>query len=115
MPWDIISNLQNFYATVNLLILFYIAVTSYLHWKFCDNLLKESRMKSSQVPRVPLQSPIVKFVALFNLIQEGSEHSQCALCGFIWNYNFIIQLSSPALSTLSHPSLPSFSGYQLNY
>ena len=79
-------------------------------------------MKSSQVPRVPLQSSIVKFVALFNLIQEGSEQSTVqSQCGIIWNYNFITlpglaeQRGELSVQPLTRPSLPSFSGYQLNY
>ena len=82
-------------ATVNLLIHSIQYSNCFLFicrkWKFCDNLLKENRMKSSQVPRVPLQSSIVKFVALFNLIQEGSEHSAVRSVRHHWNYNFIIQ------------------------
>ena len=63
--------------------LFYIwqnlVTTSIFTLQFCDNLLKENRMKSSQVPRVPLHSSIVKFVALFNLIQEGSQPTRTPL------------------------------------
>ena len=48
-------------------------------------------MKSSRVPKVPLHSPIVKFVALFNSTQVGPSTVK-VYCVIIENYNFTAQL-----------------------